>query len=100
MARRASSGSVAQIGGSEAHVVRDGGRQIVPASELVPGDMVLLEAGNFVPADIRLVEAINLRIEEAALTGESVPCRETLLPCSSQISRLGIGRTRRLWGPW
>ena len=57
----------------EAHVIR-GGRQItIPARELVTGDLVLLEAGNYVPADLRLVESINLRIEEASLTGESLP---------------------------
>jgi Ca2+-transporting ATPase len=56
----------------EAQVIRDGHRVNVPARELVPGDLVLLEAGNFVPADLRLVETVNLRIEEAALTGESV----------------------------
>ncbi|MFN8464411.1 MAG: cation-translocating P-type ATPase [Caldilineaceae bacterium] len=55
----------------EARVLRDGVHRAVPASELVPGDLVLLEAGNFVPADLRLLEAVNLRIEEAALTGES-----------------------------
>ena len=44
----------------------------VPAPELVPGDVVFLEAGNYIPADIRLVEAVNLKIEEAALTGESL----------------------------
>ena len=57
----------------EAQVVRDGQRQPVPSTQLVPGDIVLLEAGNYIPADIRLLEAANLRIEEAALTGESVP---------------------------
>lgn len=56
----------------EAHVIRDGHRQTLPARELVPGDVVLLEAGNYVPADLRLLESANLRIEEAALTGESV----------------------------
>jgi Ca2+-transporting ATPase len=56
----------------EAQVIRDGHRISVPARELVPGDLVILEAGNFVPADLRLVETVNLRIEEAALTGESV----------------------------
>ena len=56
----------------EAHVLRDGAHRSVPAAELVPGDLVLLEAGNFVPADLRLLEAVNLRVEEAALTGESV----------------------------
>ena len=56
-----------------ATVLRGGARQVIPSRELVPGDIVLLEAGNYVPADVRLVEAVNLRIEEAALTGESVP---------------------------
>jgi len=57
----------------EARVVRDGHVLTIPARELVPGDLVILETGNYVPADVRLVEAINLRIEEACLTGESVP---------------------------
>ena len=57
----------------EAHVVRDGATLAVPARELVPGDVVLLEAGNYIPADVRLLEAVNLRVEEASLTGESVP---------------------------
>jgi P-type Ca2+ transporter type 2C len=60
----------------EAQIIRDGHRISVPARELVPGDLVLLEAGNFVPADLRLVETVNLRIEEAALTGESVPAEK------------------------
>ena len=57
----------------EAQVLRDGHRVSVPARDLVPGDIVFLEAGNFVPADLRLLEAVNLKIDEAALTGESVP---------------------------
>jgi Ca2+-transporting ATPase len=60
----------------EAQVLRDGHRRGIPASQLVPGDVVLLEAGNYIPADLRLVEAVNLRIEEAALTGESVPVQK------------------------
>ncbi len=60
----------------DAQVVRDGQRQSVPSTRLVPGDIVLLEAGNYVPADIRLLDAANLRIEEAALTGESVPVQK------------------------
>ncbi|MDO9500044.1 HAD-IC family P-type ATPase [Falsiroseomonas sp.] len=56
-----------------AMVQRDGRRQRVPAMEIVPGDIVLLEAGDRVPADLRLLRARSLRIEEAALTGESVP---------------------------
>ncbi len=57
----------------DAHVLRDGHRTSLPARDLVPGDVVFLEAGNYIPADVRLVEAVNLRVEEAALTGESVP---------------------------
>ncbi len=62
-----------RLAAPEAQVVRDGRRQVIPARELVPGDLVILEAGNYVPADVRLLEAVNLRVEEAALTGESVP---------------------------
>ena len=57
----------------KALVRRDGRAREVEAAELVPGDTVLLEAGRVVPADIRLVESANLKIEESALTGESVP---------------------------
>jgi len=56
-----------------ARVLRDGGRTEIAAADLVAGDVVWLEAGTKVPADLRLVEAAALRIEEAALTGESVP---------------------------
>jgi Ca2+-transporting ATPase len=62
-----------KLAAPEAQVIRDGHRQMVPARQLVPGDVVLLEAGNYVPADLRLLETVNLRIDEAALTGESVP---------------------------
>lgn len=58
---------------SRASVIRDGVRTIVAVEQLVPGDVVVLEAGDRVPADIRLLRARNLHIDEAALTGESVP---------------------------
>ncbi|MGC9520886.1 MAG: cation-translocating P-type ATPase [Anaerolineae bacterium] len=57
----------------DAQVIRNGHRVTVPARELVPGDVVLLEAGSIVPADLRLTQTMNLKIEEASLTGESVP---------------------------
>jgi len=61
--------------------VRRGGRVVtVAARELVPGDVVLLEAGNVVPADLRLLEAVQFRVEEAALTGESVPVEKITDP--------------------
>lgn len=53
------------------HVLREGKLQDISARELVPGDIVQLETGNIIPADLRLLEAVNLRIQEAALTGES-----------------------------
>ncbi len=55
-----------------AQVMRDGRQVTIPAPELVPGDIVILETGNHVPADVRLIETVNLKIEEASLTGESV----------------------------
>jgi Ca2+-transporting ATPase len=61
-----------KLAAPEAHILRDGQRITVPARELVPGDIVYLESGNFVPADLRLLEAVNLRVEEASLTGESL----------------------------
>ena len=58
-------------------VVRNGERRIVPTRELVPGDIVEIETGDSIPADLRLTEAINLKIQEAALTGESVPVEKS-----------------------
>jgi Ca2+-transporting ATPase len=60
-----------RLAAPEAQVIRDGRRGAIPAREIVPGDIVLLESGNYVPADLRLIETANLRIEEASLTGES-----------------------------
>ena len=56
-----------------ARVVRDGVEKIIISAELVPGDIIKLEAGDFVPADARLIKSVNLKSEESALTGESVP---------------------------
>ena len=56
-----------------AHVIRDGKSYEIPSREVVPGDIVILEAGKFVPADLRIIESANLKIEESSLTGESVP---------------------------
>ena len=57
-------------------VVRDGIAQTIDATELVPGDILVLEAGNMIPADARLIESVNLSVEESALTGESVPAEK------------------------
>ncbi|MGB7963331.1 MAG: HAD-IC family P-type ATPase [Propionicimonas sp.] len=65
---------------ADAQVRRDGTWVSVPAEELVPGDIVRVAPGSRVPADLRLVEASNLRVEEAALTGEAVPSEKSLTP--------------------
>jgi len=71
----------------ESHVLRDGKRVTIPGTQLVPGDIVFMEAGYYVPADVRLIEAVNMRVDEAALTGESVAVQKnaalTLEPDSS-----------------
>jgi Ca2+-transporting ATPase len=66
-----------KLASPDAHVLRSGRRLTIPSTEVVPGDIVFLEAGNYIPADLRLLEAMNLRIEEAALTGESVPVEKS-----------------------
>jgi Ca2+-transporting ATPase len=73
----------------EAMVLRGGRRVSVPSRELVPGDIVFLETGNYVPADVRLLEAVNLRIDEAALTGESVPVEKNAASVFEAESALG-----------
>ncbi len=82
----------------EAHVLRDGLHVSVPASELVPGDLVLLEAGNFTPADLRLIEAVNLRVEEAALTGESEPVEKSAALVLDADASLGDRRNTVFMG--
>ena len=62
-----------EMSAAQSKVMRDGKLVHMPSSELVPGDIVLLEAGDSVPADCRVIESASMKIEEAALTGESVP---------------------------
>lgn len=61
-----------------ANVIRNGKEKKIPARELVPGDVILLKAGDKVPADARMVQSFNLQVEEAALTGESVPVEKRI----------------------
>lgn len=70
-------------------VLRDGMPATIPASELVPGDIVILEAGKVVPADMRLMEAAQLKIEESALTGESVPVDKHTRPLHDEHLPIG-----------
>jgi Ca2+-transporting ATPase len=75
-----------------ATVLRDGEEADVPARELVPGDVVLLRAGDKIPADARLIEAVNLQVEEAALTGESVPVEKHIAALDNNELALGDRR--------
>ncbi len=62
-----------RLAAPHARVVRSGRQTLVAASDVVPGDLVVLEAGDVVPADLQLTEAVRLQVDEAALTGESIP---------------------------
>src|SRR5512134_2738954 len=75
--------AVASLIAPKASVVRGGARVTIEAAALVPGDILLLEPGDRVTADVRLVKARNLRIDESALTGESVPVEKTTEPVAS-----------------
>jgi Ca2+-transporting ATPase len=64
----------------KARVIRDGQEVIIPAKEIVPGDILVLESGDHVPADARIIEAIELKASEAVLTGESAPVNKNVNP--------------------
>ena len=72
-----------------ARVIRDGAEIIISAEELVPGDIIKLEAGDFVPADARLLSSTSLKSEESALTGESVPSEKDADSIIDEKSPLG-----------
>ena len=76
--------SIRNMLSAEARTLRGGETRMTPADELVPGDIVLLESGDKVPADLRLADAKNLRTEEAALTGESVPAEKSSDPVAEK----------------
>ena len=77
----------------ESTVVRDGERQRVATHEIVPGDIVLIEAGDKIPADSRIIEVANLQTDEAPLTGESVPVSKETKPIDGDV---GIGDRRNM----
>src|SRR5918997_2536449 len=77
----------------ESSVVRDGERQRIAAHEIVPGDIVLIEAGDKIPADTRIIEEANLHTDEAPLTGESMPVGKNVRPIEGEV---GIGDRRNM----
>jgi magnesium-transporting ATPase (P-type) len=78
--------SIRNMLSAEARTVRGGETRLVPSEDLVPGDIVLLESGDKIPADLRLIDVKNLRTEEAALTGESVPIDKTTEPVAERAT--------------
>src|SRR5215469_12656395 len=83
--------SIRNMLSAEARTMRSSETRMIPAEQLVPGDVVLLESGDKIPADLRLIEAKNLRTEEAALTGESVPTEKTVdaVPANATVGDRG-----------
>ena len=77
--------SLKNLSGPEAKVLRDGSAVIIPARELVVGDVILLEAGDMVPADGRLIENASLKINESALTGESLAVEKSTAAISEDV---------------
>ncbi len=78
-----------ELASPKALVKREGREYEIPSQQLVPGDIIFLEAGRQVPADLRLLEAVNLKIEESALTGESVPVDKITGELTEQGSSIG-----------
>lgn len=72
-----------------ATVIRNGKPSDIPAAEIVPGDIVILEAGRIVPADIRLIEVAQLKIDESALTGESIPVEKHAKALQDEMTSIG-----------
>ncbi|RJP51892.1 MAG: cation-translocating P-type ATPase [Anaerolineaceae bacterium] len=82
----------------QVRVMRDGQLQELSARDLLPGDILQLETGNLIPADLRLLEAVNLRIQEAALTGESEPIGKHTAALSNEELPLGDRRNMAYMG--
>lgn len=78
-----------QLSSPKALVMREGKKYEIPSGDLVPGDIVFLEAGRQVPADMRLLTAVNLKLEESALTGESVPVDKTTNALPESVTGVG-----------
>lgn len=83
------------LAGYQSRVLRDGESSIVPAADLVPGDIVFLQAGDATPADLRVVESAGLRIDESSLTGESQPADKHLHAISNG-EQLPIGDRKNM----
>lgn len=92
-----------EMSAAQSKVLRDGKLVHLPSAELVPGDVIMLEAGDSVPADCRVLESATMKIEEAALTGESVPVEKHAnvieLAAAPMTCRSATARTCAIWVP-
>ena len=77
--------SLQELSAPQSKVLRDGVKQTIASKELVPGDIIILETGDMIPSDARLIEAYNLKVDESALTGESVPVEKTTDPINQDV---------------
>jgi len=77
-----------------AKVIRDGKLTVIQSADLVPGDIVVLDTGDFIPADLRIIEAVNLKSQESALTGESVPVDK--ISDTIEDENIGLGDRKNL----
>ena len=77
-----------------AKVIRDGKLVVVQSAELVPGDIVVLDTGDYIPADLRIIEAVNLKSQESALTGESVPVEK--ISDAIEDENIGLGDRKNM----
>ncbi len=85
-----------EIAAATSRVIRDGHQMTIKSEELVPGDVVILEAGDAVPADARIIECASMKVEEAALTGESVPVDKTVSALQAQDGAVPLGDRKNM----
>lgn len=90
--------SLRSLSAPEAKVLREGVEKKIPAAELVPGDIVLVEAGDRIPADLRWIQAVNLEVEESTLTGESHPVEKGIAPLSDELTPMADRRNMGYMG--
>ena len=90
--------SLRSLTAPEARVLREGTEQRIPAAEVVPGDIVLLEAGDRIPADVRWIQAVNVQVEESALTGESHPVPKSITPLLDELTPMADRRNMGYMG--
>lgn len=88
--------ALSEMTAAQSKAIRDGKSVVIPAADLVPGDIVLLDAGDAVPADGRIIECASMKAEEAALTGESVPVDKKVEAIASESGEVPLGDRKNM----